>query len=506
MSKKTTIFLNYHDQLDKHQVLKKLDERLKRYQSIQVVDNDFLPIGEDKSKNRKKHIRNSDIFLALFSSKWNSKNSTFYRSVRYAIENGKENRPGEIFIIPVRLDNCEIPFEELEKIQGLDLFEIDSKEDVFDKKFRLLIRAIAYKSDNEQLINEVVTELNKSDYEGKNEEELKKLAEPANTKYIDNRGKDDTLTPDDYFVAGLYSFACDNYEEAKNRFNKALTHGMYKNAQILSKIGACDIKLEKWNDAKKQLNEAIKLDKNYPPSYFNRGILYKRQGERYLKKNNTDNAMEMFEKAISDFEYAISLLKDKTKDHRAVKTKNNLSTTKKEMYLLTEKSDFLDEAINVLESLVQGNLRANPDNFGLVRYNLACYYSLKGNLAEAYIHLKVAFEDYLNVDYSVTDIELHNFKSRCTDKYKELIRISSNDYIDRIQYNINTLIKQKNIDEINEMIDRNKKWLENIGDFNADAYHLLAYCYDSIGNNTERDDYLKKYKKQLYNEISQKTF
>jgi len=486
-------------------VLKKLKEKLKMYSSIEVFDKQSVSLGKKKKDANKRLISNSDIFLALFSEKWTSRDS-YYENIKDAIERTKKDPPNATFIIPVKLDNCEIPYPELKELQELNLFEItDSRKDVFDKKVIRLVSAIAAGSHNDQLAYEVATLLN-DDYEGKNDEELKEITKYADIKYTNVKEKV-KMTPKDYFMAGLYKFACrDDYKEAKKRFDEALAHNLPRDAKILSKIGACDIELGNWNDAISQLNEAIELNQGYPPPYFNRGMWYKRKGEKHLKDSDNAKAIQMFEKAIEDFEQAIKLLKGKTEDYRAVKTKNNISTTKKEMYLLTGKDSFLDEAINVLESLAQSNLRTNLYDFELVRYNLACYYSLKGNLTEVYIHLKVAFEDYLNVEYSIKDMELYNFKSGCSSKYKELIRISSNDYFEKVQHEVSKLIKQKNTDEINEVIDKSEKWLKDIGIFNSNAYQLLAYCYDSIGDQTKRKLYLDKYKAQIHNEIFQKTF
>lgn len=499
--------MNYMGQIEDNLTLRMLKEKLDEYPSIEISHSQSILPGDDKNVVVEKSIAEVDIFLALFSSKWPKKDDVYYKNIVDAIKRHKNLPRGKTFIIPVKLDECDISsYTELEKLEELNLFEItDSREEVFDKKIIRLVRAIAKGSDNKQLDYELVTLLN-DDYEGKNDEQVKEITKYADKKYA-NAKERVKMTPKECFMAGLYRFVCrgkENYEVAKARFEDALARGM-KDASVFSKIGACDIRLENWNEAIKHLNRAIEIDKSYPSAYFNRGIWYKCKGEKHLEGNDSDKALQMFEEALTSFEKAAMLLKDKnTKDYLVARTKNNISTTEKAMYLLTGEVSFLNRAINALESLIRSDPRTEFYGFELIRYNLACYYSLKGNLAETYIHLKVAFEDYLNVEYSITDIELHNFKLGCFHKYKELIKISSNDYIEKLQHEIKAVIKQKKIEELSEVVSKNEEWLKNIGNFNANAYHLLAYCYDSIGDIKERDNYLDEYRTSLYTEISQK--
>jgi hypothetical protein len=42
--------------------------------------------------------------------------------LKFALEVFRTFPPGEIFVIPVRLDDCDIPYEELRHIHYVDLF------------------------------------------------------------------------------------------------------------------------------------------------------------------------------------------------------------------------------------------------------------------------------------------------------------------------------------------------------------------------------------------------
>jgi hypothetical protein len=67
-------------------------------------------------------IRSSDFFLACLS--WNSasKRGILQREIRNALDAWKERLEGDIYLIPIRLEDCEVP-EELRRFQWVDLFE-----------------------------------------------------------------------------------------------------------------------------------------------------------------------------------------------------------------------------------------------------------------------------------------------------------------------------------------------------------------------------------------------
>ncbi len=46
----------------------------------------------------------------------------YKKEFKYAIDNYDEFPESEVYIIPVRLNDCDIPFEKLEVIQYVDLF------------------------------------------------------------------------------------------------------------------------------------------------------------------------------------------------------------------------------------------------------------------------------------------------------------------------------------------------------------------------------------------------
>jgi len=82
---------------------------------------DLLP-GQSWDLEIRKAIRKSRYFIALFSSTSVQKRGYVQKEFKRAIEVLDEFPEGEIFAIPVRLDDCEIPYERFERIERVDLF------------------------------------------------------------------------------------------------------------------------------------------------------------------------------------------------------------------------------------------------------------------------------------------------------------------------------------------------------------------------------------------------
>lgn len=82
---------------------------------------DLLP-GQNWDIEIKKAIKNSRYFIALFSITSVSKKGYVQKEFKRALEILEEFPEGQIFAIPARLDNCEIPYQKFEGIERVDLF------------------------------------------------------------------------------------------------------------------------------------------------------------------------------------------------------------------------------------------------------------------------------------------------------------------------------------------------------------------------------------------------
>jgi hypothetical protein len=85
--------------------------------------HDLLP-GEVWKRAIRKAIRDSDFFLACLSPQSVSKRGVIQKEIKGALEVWEGNLVSDIYLIPVRLEDCEMP-ESLEEFQWVDLFAED---------------------------------------------------------------------------------------------------------------------------------------------------------------------------------------------------------------------------------------------------------------------------------------------------------------------------------------------------------------------------------------------
>lgn len=94
------------------------------YHGINVwFDKKSLEPGKNWKIEIRKAIQNSSHFLLLLSSNSVLKRGFYQKEIRAALEVIDELPEGQVFVIPVRLDDCEVSNEKLKEIQWLDLFE-----------------------------------------------------------------------------------------------------------------------------------------------------------------------------------------------------------------------------------------------------------------------------------------------------------------------------------------------------------------------------------------------
>ena len=132
--KETKIFISYDKEDQK--VAQILYDRLKGAGMSPWMDTMDIRPGEALERVTIQAIRDSAFFLALFSSKSTSRDGYNKRELIHALEIHDEFKLTDIYLIPVRIDNCEIPEGKLRELQSVDLFPS------FEKGFEHLISAI----------------------------------------------------------------------------------------------------------------------------------------------------------------------------------------------------------------------------------------------------------------------------------------------------------------------------------------------------------------------------
>jgi hypothetical protein len=102
------------------------------------LDEERLLPGQDWEHEIRKAIRKSDAVVICLSNRFNSQRGYRQKELRIALEEAELLPEGRIFIIPARLEDCEIP-ESLWRWQRVDLFEANG----YKKLMRALRRQAA---------------------------------------------------------------------------------------------------------------------------------------------------------------------------------------------------------------------------------------------------------------------------------------------------------------------------------------------------------------------------
>jgi ActR/RegA family two-component response regulator len=130
--KSTRIFLSY--QYEDRKQVEALYHRLTERGFIPWMDVNSTLRGKWEPQTQKA-INESDYLLACFSSgSLRKKQSVFRKELALALKIQKSLFRAEVFLIPVKLTECEIP-EEFERFQYINLFEKDG----FHKLVKVLI-------------------------------------------------------------------------------------------------------------------------------------------------------------------------------------------------------------------------------------------------------------------------------------------------------------------------------------------------------------------------------
>jgi hypothetical protein len=86
-----------------------------------MAEKDILP-GERWKSSIQRAIRSSDLFLVCLSTNSATKRGFLQKEIRDALEIWQEKLESDIYLIPVRLEDCEVP-EALRDFQWVDLFK-----------------------------------------------------------------------------------------------------------------------------------------------------------------------------------------------------------------------------------------------------------------------------------------------------------------------------------------------------------------------------------------------
>ncbi|MBC7877315.1 MAG: toll/interleukin-1 receptor domain-containing protein [Anaerolineales bacterium] len=124
-----------HSHVDRDTV-RTLYSRLKKYGVDVWLDRENLQPGQDWEREIRKAILRSDVVITCLSRGFNKQEGFRHEELKIALEKAKWLLNEDIFIIPVRLEKCDMP-ESLCHLHRVDLFEIGG--------YKKLVRAVESK-------------------------------------------------------------------------------------------------------------------------------------------------------------------------------------------------------------------------------------------------------------------------------------------------------------------------------------------------------------------------
>jgi hypothetical protein len=104
------------------------------------LDRRKLLPGQNWPRAIEHAIETADFFIACFSRRAARKKGGFQAEIRYALECALRLPLEEIFLVPVRLDACDVPAQIRRQVQYVDLFPD------FDAGFRQIARVLRAES------------------------------------------------------------------------------------------------------------------------------------------------------------------------------------------------------------------------------------------------------------------------------------------------------------------------------------------------------------------------
>ncbi|PYS23749.1 MAG: hypothetical protein DMF72_08130 [Acidobacteria bacterium] len=109
---------------------------------------DLVP-GQPWEAAIRRAISDSSYFIVILSSRSVEKKGHVQKEIRHALDIADQYPEDKIFIIPVRIDECEPSFEGLRRLHRADLFPS------YEEGIRDLLRVFTYESEEKQALVEV---------------------------------------------------------------------------------------------------------------------------------------------------------------------------------------------------------------------------------------------------------------------------------------------------------------------------------------------------------------
>ncbi len=104
------------------ETVRRLSADLKREGYQPWLDKESLMPGQNWPRSIERAIDVADFFIACFSKRSVTKRGVFQSELRYALDCARHLPLDDVFLIPVRLDDCRPPERISNRLQHVDLF------------------------------------------------------------------------------------------------------------------------------------------------------------------------------------------------------------------------------------------------------------------------------------------------------------------------------------------------------------------------------------------------
>lgn len=116
------VFISYTT-ADRDQAIKLYKKLIAKSIDAWIDVEELLP-GQDWKLEIDKALRTSDAIIICVSNQSVTREGYVQKELKHALDLAQEKPEGTIFLIPVRLEDCQVPFR-LKDIQWIDLFTRD---------------------------------------------------------------------------------------------------------------------------------------------------------------------------------------------------------------------------------------------------------------------------------------------------------------------------------------------------------------------------------------------
>jgi hypothetical protein len=129
LSKQLQVFLMYAR--SNKEAVHRLYDRLGKDGAKAWLDEEKILPGQDWQYEIRKAIYSSDVIIVCLSRRFNRQGGYRHEELRIALEKANSAPNGKIFIIPARLEMCNLP-QPLRRWQRVDLFEADGYKNLMN--------------------------------------------------------------------------------------------------------------------------------------------------------------------------------------------------------------------------------------------------------------------------------------------------------------------------------------------------------------------------------------